>query len=86
MSRPRPKDPRSPGKVTDDPCGTLKNENTWKDEDDVSHVKRDGCDRGLAEAGQESTSRRTLAGQAEVDGLDGLGLKTTVQAYFLIWR
>ena len=52
MSRPRPKDPRSPGKVTDDPCGTLKNENTWKDEDDVSHVKRDGGDRGLAEAGQ----------------------------------
>ena len=71
VSRPRPREPRSPGKVIGDPCGALNNESTWKDEDDVSHVKRDGCDRGLAEAGQESTSRRTLAGQAEVDGLDG---------------
>jgi len=48
------------------------------DGDGVGRVKQDGGDGGLAETGHASTSRRSHGGQAEMDGLSGLGLKTTV--------
>jgi hypothetical protein len=36
----------------------------------------------LMEAGHASTSRESRGGRVEMDGLGGLGLKTTVQAGF----
>ncbi|KAG2561603.1 hypothetical protein PVAP13_8KG224801 [Panicum virgatum] len=38
--------------------------------------------RGLMETGHALISRRSRDGQAEMDGLGGLGLKTTAQAGF----
>jgi hypothetical protein len=35
--------------------------------------------------GHASTSRRSRSGHAEIDGLGGLGLKTTMEAGFLVW-
>jgi len=79
------RDPKSPDGVTDDPRGALKSKSTWTDEDGVGRVKRDGGIKDLAETGYASTSRRSRGGQAEMDGLGGLGLKTTRQAAFLVW-
>ena len=39
----------------------------------------------MVEAGHALTSRRACGGQAEMDGLGGLDLKTTVQAGFTGW-
>ena len=39
----------------------------------------------VAKAGHASSSERSREAQAEMDDLGGLGLKTTVQAYFLVW-
>ena len=69
-------------------------------EDGVGRVKQDGGKssrragsrkrktwrrQGLAEAGHASTPRRSRGGQAEMDGLDGLGLKTIGEAGFPVW-
>jgi hypothetical protein len=37
------------------------------------------------EVGQTSTSRRSRSGHTEMDGLDSLGLKTTMEAGFPVW-
>ncbi|KAK8448404.1 hypothetical protein SEVIR_7G001552v4 [Setaria viridis] len=41
--------------------------------------------KGLAETGHASTSRRSRGGQAKIDGLGGLGLKTTALVGFPVW-
>ena len=51
--------PRSSGGVTGDPLGALKSKSTWTDEDGVGQVKRDGCLKGLAEAGHALTPRES---------------------------
>lgn len=56
----------------------LKSESTWTDGDGVLQVKRDGGVKGLAEAGHASTSMGSRGVQVVMDGLSGLGLKTTM--------
>ena len=47
--------------------------------------ERLGGVKAWREAGHASTPRRSRGGQEEMDGLDGLGLKTIGEAGFPVW-